>query len=256
MTKRIVWVDTGKYICIMFVMLSHLESRTDILKSFYSPFFLTAFFFLSGYVYRQPDSFREHLIRKVRGLFIPWLIFSNFNIFLSAVITLKGERNTLLELALNALQIRGMGDGVWFVAALFIAYIPFYFFIKWKKPVYACLFSAALSVISVLYCHFMNPALLPWNNVSWNNVSGSSAPLDIVSLPWHLEYMFQAMFWMVSGYYFRLYGEKVFDRFHNVRNQIVVWMIYLTAAYAPSGFRGGITRFLFPIYKVYWALSC
>ncbi len=44
-TKRIEWVDIGKFICIMFVMLSHLESGSDILDTFYKPFYLTVFFF-------------------------------------------------------------------------------------------------------------------------------------------------------------------------------------------------------------------
>lgn len=64
--KRIEWVDIGKYICIMFVMLSHLESTTEVLDKFYSPFFLTVFFFLSGYVYRQPSSFKEHMDKKIK----------------------------------------------------------------------------------------------------------------------------------------------------------------------------------------------
>lgn len=79
--KRIEWVDIGKYICIMFVMLSHLQSGSEILTKFYLPFFLTVFFFLSGYVYREPVSFKEHFINKLKGLFIPWLIFSNLNFF-------------------------------------------------------------------------------------------------------------------------------------------------------------------------------
>ncbi len=48
---RIEWIDIGKYICIMFVMLSHLQSGTENFAQFYRPFFLTAFFFIAGYVY-------------------------------------------------------------------------------------------------------------------------------------------------------------------------------------------------------------
>lgn len=96
--KRITWVDTGKFIGIMFVMLTYLESGSDFLDTFYQPFFLVIFFFLSGYVYKQPTTIKEHLLKKIRELFIPWFIFSNFNILLSALITLKGDRNTVSEL--------------------------------------------------------------------------------------------------------------------------------------------------------------
>lgn len=238
MSNRIDWVDTGKFICIMFVMLSHLESRTELLRSFYTPFFLTVFFFLSGYVYRPPASFGQHFLKKLRGLFIPWLIFSHLNILLSAVITLKGDRNTLSELFWNELQIRGQGDGLWFVAALFMAFMPFYFVIRWNKLVAACVASAILSVISVMYCRLMDPALLPWNSVN---------------LPWHLEYIFQAVLWMVLGYYFRLYGEKIWNRYHNTWTCLAVWAAYLMAVYLPFGTGGGITKYLFPICRVCWA---
>lgn len=236
--KRIEWVDIGKFICIMFVMLSHLESGSDVLDTFYKPFFLTVFFFLSGYVYRQPATFKEHFIKKAKGLFMPWLIFSNFNILLSAVISLH-DNNTLFELFWNFLQIRGSGDGVWFVAALFVAFIPFYFIIKWKKPVQACVLSAVLSLISVLYSNLMNPELLPW---------GSTA------LPWHLEYMFQAMLWMVLGYYFRAYAEESFDRLNTALNRVVLWIVYLIVAYMPSVW-GGTGRFRSRTSEVYSAYS-
>lgn len=51
--QRIDYVDTVKYICIMFVILSHLAANTNLMWAFYSPFFLSAFFFVSGYVYKQ-----------------------------------------------------------------------------------------------------------------------------------------------------------------------------------------------------------
>ena len=71
--SRIDWVDIVKYVCIMMVMVSHLESRTDILKTFYTPFFLTAFFFVSGYVYREPANFKI-FIRKKQKLSLTGII--------------------------------------------------------------------------------------------------------------------------------------------------------------------------------------
>lgn len=130
-TKRIKWVDIVKYICIIMVMLSHLETCTELWSVFYSPFFLAAFFFVSGYLYKAKDDFKGFLYKKFRQLFIPWLIFSVFDILLSQIISFNEHENFLTELKWNFLQIRGQGDGIWFVAALFVAFIPFYFFIKW-----------------------------------------------------------------------------------------------------------------------------
>ena len=130
-SKRIIWVDVVKYICILMVMLSHLETRTDVWQAFYAPFFLSAFFFVSGYVYKPKDGFKQFLYKKLRQLFIPWLVFSVFNILLSQMLSFNEHESLLTELTWNFLQIRGHSDGVWFVAALFVTFIPFYFFIKW-----------------------------------------------------------------------------------------------------------------------------
>jgi fucose 4-O-acetylase-like acetyltransferase len=223
--NRIDWVDVGKYICIMFVMLSHLESQTYIMRMFYSPFALTVFFFLAGYVYKQPDSFKVHITKKIKGLLVPWFIFSNFNILLSAVISLKGDRNTISEMSLNLLQIRGYGDGLWFIAALFAAFIPFYFVIKLDNKFMYLLISIVLVVISELYGAFFPSEFWPW---------GSN------SLPWHLEYIFKAMLWMVLGYCYKLDLERVLDDYNTIINRIIVLVVYLTIIYWFSPYLSGI----------------
>ena len=128
--KRIEWVDIVKYVCIIMVMLSHLETRTEIWSVFYSPFFLSAFFFTAGYVYKQRGDFKEFLHKKIRQLFVPWLVFSIFDLALSQVISFNAHESFLEELKWNFFQIRGQGDQIWFVAALFVAFIPFYFLIQ------------------------------------------------------------------------------------------------------------------------------
>ena len=218
--KRIEWVDIGKFICIMFVMLSHLESGTDDLRRIYSPFFLTVFFFLSGYVYREAVSFKEHFIKKAKGLFVPWFVFSHFNILLSQIISLKEKRSLIDQLMWNWLQIRGKDDEIWFVAALFIAYIPFYFFVKQKKSCVVITMSILLSVVSVVYTKVVPSAFFPWGTAN---------------LPWHLEYVFQAMLWMVLGYYFKIYCEHIFDKCNTKLTCVFLWASYLFVVYAFSG---------------------
>ena len=63
-------------------------------------------------------------------MFVPWLVFSVFDIALSQLISFNVHESLLEELKWNFLQIRGQGDQIWFVAALFVAFIPFYFFIQ------------------------------------------------------------------------------------------------------------------------------
>ncbi len=224
--KRIQWIDIVKYICIMWVMLSHLESNTRFLRVFYNPFFLNAFFFASGYVYFHKNGFKLFFIKKIRGLFIPWLFFSVFNILLSQILSFNDHSSLIYELKWNFLQIREKGDGVWFVAALFIAFIPFYFFVKTyeksqkqaKDTAFFIFKSFALSFLSTLYCKHMDPNILPWGTNT---------------LPWHIEYIFIAMFWMVLGYLFRTKYETISDKRINNISLVIIFSIYAAMQYIP-----------------------
>jgi len=217
--NRILWVDIAKYICIMFVMLSHLESSTVLLSVLYSPFFLTLFFFCSGYVYKADDSFGKFILKKVKQLFVPWLILSTANIAVSQILTFNEHKPFTEELFWNFLQIRGMNDGLWFVAALFVAFVPFFFFIKWyqkksfskKRICFLVSIGFILSFLSNLYGYVMDPAVFPW---------GSCA------LPWHLEYIFIAMFYMLMGFLFKHLWENKFDDRNTAVFRFLIWAVY------------------------------
>lgn len=222
---RVAWIDVVKYVCIMCVMLSHLESRTEFLHRVFSPFFLNGFFFASGYVYRHKEGFGAFLAKKSRGLFFPWLVFSVFNIVLSQILTFQPHAGLAEELKWNFLQIRNLGDGLWFLAALFVAFIPFYFFIgRYEKSVAprkaAALLAVCflLSVASNLYLLFMDPHLLPWGSAK---------------LPWHLEYIFVGMFWMVLGYLFRQRYEVSLDGAVGTGAKLGIVAVFLALVYVP-----------------------
>ena len=79
---RVQWIDTMKYYCILFVMISHVGEANDVsptfLSTFYNCFFLTGFLFASGYTYTNGRSFVSHLYRKTTQLLIPWALWSYF----------------------------------------------------------------------------------------------------------------------------------------------------------------------------------
>lgn len=222
-STRIVWADIAKYICIMCVMNSHVESATTLIRTFYEPFFLTVFFFCSGYTYRPVQKFRTFFAKKVQQLFVPWLIYSNLNIFLSQILSFNEHKPLGEELLLNFMQIRGHGDGVWFVAALFVAFIPFYYFIHWYEKRlsevayrWLLIISLVLSVGSNIYVLVIDSALLPWNSTA---------------LPWHMEYIFIAMFYMVLGYLFRTKFEANFERYNSTVFRVILCVLYLSAIF-------------------------
>lgn len=52
MKERIRWIDNAKGICVFCVLLAHCKLHHPYIQMVYTPFFLTMFFFLSGYLYR------------------------------------------------------------------------------------------------------------------------------------------------------------------------------------------------------------
>lgn len=224
-TKRVSWVDIAKCICILCVVNCHLESTGILLHSFYSPFFLTLFFFCSGYVYRSGSSFPVFFRKKVFQLLIPWLILSVGNILLSQILTFNKKVPLGDALLWNFLQIRGENDGVWFVSALFMIFLPFFFFIRWyekkggKRNTWLLLgISFCLMCLSEIYNYWMDPEIFPWKSTA---------------LPWHLEYIFFGMFYMVLGYLFRKHIEPAFDRLNTTEFRWIVWAIYCVWVLSP-----------------------
>ena len=189
--------------------------------------FLTAFFFTAGYVYKPKGSFKEFFHSKFWQLFVPWLVFSVFDILLLQVISFNVHESLFEELKWNFLQIRGQEDQIWFVA-----FIPFYFFIKRyeaifekisgggysKKCILAIVVAWILSFISISYTRFTPATALPWNSTA---------------LPWHIEYAFQAMFCIVLGYIFRYNFEELLDRYNTLMTRIAAVILYVLIVFIP-----------------------
>ena len=224
--KRVQWLDIAKFFFILIVIYSHLESAVDEFSCLIVPIMLPGFLFASGYAHRSGQDFKSFFIKKFRTLFVPWLILSVFDISLSQIASF-GEHNYLYELGWNFLQIRGRNDQLWFVAALFTAYIPFYFYIEWYKRKSsngnyrtAVFFLIALAFFGcgIAYSLFMDPALLPWGSIS---------------LPWHLDYSFRAVFFMACGYFFREKVENWFDAFPSAVRTVFLLSLHAVIVYAP-----------------------
>lgn len=240
--KRIEWIDILKYICIMWVILNHLESRTDALTQFCAPFALSGFFFSSAYFYKDKDDFKTFFVKKVKGLLIPWFLLSVLNIVLSQILSFNEHDSFITEFLWNLVQIRGFHDGLWFVAALFMGYIPLYFFIhrfeksdKGKKSrIILISVSFALAIISELYASYFPKDIYPW---------GSS------DLPWHIQLVFIAMFWMVLGYLFKNYYEPKFDSDMCTRNTIICFTVFMIVRFVPFAlgyeFKNEVLRILY-----------
>ncbi len=206
--RRIEWVDIAKFICALFVLLTHLETNTQLLGKIYEPFYLNGFLFLSGYTFTYRDDFSKFIRHKAKQLLIPWLFFGLLVVITGNIYspTPGSHQGLIKDLMWFIIQIRERNDAMWFLSALFVAYIPFYFVIRLylkKKEEgkditwYLLIFSFVLYFLGLEYL-LRFPYLFHWGNGN---------------IPWHIEYIPNALFFMLNGYFFRNRFEKHFDRF-------------------------------------------
>ena len=69
------------------VIYSHLEYCNDSIMKYFTPVFLTTFFFVSGYLFKERCSFSKVFEQRTRTLLLPFLSLGTIMILLSQVLT-------------------------------------------------------------------------------------------------------------------------------------------------------------------------
>lgn len=72
--NRIEWIDQFRGILFLFVIICHSRLAPPYMKHLYEPIFLTGFFFLSGYLYKDKD-ITTKLKSIFNGLIAPFLLY-------------------------------------------------------------------------------------------------------------------------------------------------------------------------------------
>lgn len=74
--NRINWIDASRGLAFLMVIYYHLSTRNiGGMVPYFSPVFLTTFFFVSGYLTKGNQSFEKVLEQRTRTLLVPLLIF-------------------------------------------------------------------------------------------------------------------------------------------------------------------------------------
>lgn len=138
--ERIHWIDIAKGICLIAVILGHLDLRT---WGFVYSFHLTVFFILSGYTMRKEALTGEYLKNKFRRLMTPYFFtctaVAGMEIVNSVVIhgdmttatitgilsdnLVRGFFGSGLNQQLGEIQMGQNVGAIWFLPALFFALI-------------------------------------------------------------------------------------------------------------------------------------
>lgn len=129
---RIKWIDIIKGICIVFVMLSHSYPPDDY-RRFFTPFFLTMFFFASGYTFSTKNRFRDFILGKIYHLVCPVFLLGSIRII---GMRIMGVGNLMEGLKGLLLQISCQKDEMWFVSCLFTSCMLLYLLIRINRRVF------------------------------------------------------------------------------------------------------------------------
>lgn len=223
------WIDFGKGISILLVVLFHIEqyvfrlnngeivifdTGTSVILSFFRmPFF----FFLSGYVFTsdyQQFSLSRKLRQLLRGIVWTYLLFS----------LLTDVPRDLIEGGSVADSLRSifLGYEKWFVVALGVAQLMVALLLSRTKN---------LRTIGA----FMLVAI--GIGLGIKSVTGEM-------LPYQIDRAFFVVFYFLMGFFYRIY-EKRFKRLINWRALILMVAVYASLMAVEMYVLGGTTRNVF-----------
>lgn len=85
--QRIDWIDTAKGLCMILVIVGHTLPYGNLMRNFIFSFHMPAFFFLTGYTARRPDTwqgFARRVKKDFAALIVPVLgVVQVFNVLLN-----------------------------------------------------------------------------------------------------------------------------------------------------------------------------
>lgn len=126
MRERKHWVDIAKGIGMCFIVLSH-TGNGSLIDSFYSPFFLTIFFFLSGFFFKDNISLWDEIKYLFTRLFLPMIILGTINTVSAYII--DGD-DILIRTKDLILQTSSINNDMWFIACLISCHLLYWVVIR------------------------------------------------------------------------------------------------------------------------------
>lgn len=206
--KRLSWIDFSRGIAFLMVIYSHIPTCTPDIMHFFAPVFLTTFFFVSGYLFKSGQGISYVLEHRIRTLLIPFLILGIVMIFMSQLMTFN-EHVDIKDALVGLIAQNGQNQILWFIAALFVYSVIFYFVDKLcKTPL-------------MLLC--VATGLFIFNSITFNW-------LKIKQIPWHLDTFGFACFYMALGRLYRLHETRI-DKYLTTPVLLIVTAIYTVALF-------------------------
>lgn len=209
--KRVEWLDIMKGVLILFVILSH-SYPSQLYRFFFTPFFLTMFFWASGYTFSAKSNFKDFLYGKVKRLLIPFVCLGSIRVLIMCFLS---KQNIWTGFTNFALQISCRGDEMWFVSCLLVSSLLFY-----------CIMKA----VKYRKLKKENPIILVCSAVLML-LGFIDIKLLKIRCIWELEIACVMTFYMALGFYYRKEGERLTKIVENKKVVLVSAFLYMVLVF-------------------------
>lgn len=159
--NRITWLDDTRGLCVFCVLLAHSGIVHTYLYKTYTPFFLTGFFFISGFLYKNIN-FKQDILKILKHLVIPYFL-------LNLVVILIGFDNWKALFHGNTLYITEklrntlLGYNMWFIPCIIMVqlYVTILHYTFMKNLLIKILITFVL-MLTVYFIRNENSSIMPW----------------------------------------------------------------------------------------------
>lgn len=267
--KRILWIDNGKAIAMVFVFFSHMVEalshkgyKYGVLESrFIGCFCIQYFFFLSGLVVKdQLPPFKEHVKKYFNALMIPFYYFNFLSLILFLCISifyqgpLIRDVSTEPHIRFGVLFLGGLpsfNGATWFLTTLFTIQIIYFFVVGYTKKTKGLLLTMlSFSIVGYLISFPLeNPSQL----------------MKVVKYFWYVPTALTAIVFFMTGMLVSRLG--LFDYFAN--NKKAAWagfiittiLMFLTFNVNQSAYKGfwqaqHVNNLNYGNYFLYYSTTC
>lgn len=183
---RLDYVDVCKWLGISLVIFGHMKMPGEVLQWIYA-FHMPLFFVLSGYTYRAQRIDKEFLMKKIKTIYVPFLLF--------ALIFCRGEMSSWAYIAYgsrNALDMAGTYTVLWFLPCFFAAVLVFSLLMnignRSKHKVWILAAGVAVMLVGAKACEMLK---------------GGLPMIAKYGYPLNFDMALVGAVFMVAGYYFR-----------------------------------------------------
>lgn len=238
--NRIIWIDLMRGLSILSILLFHTEvyycDGELIPYDFYVPNVLMAFFFVSGYVFNNPEkpfSARHKLFSIFRGIIIPYFFFTILLVVPKGLVT----HQSISGLFINIL----LGNGSWFVTALTVAEIIMTGILYMKRRLKTHRLSVHISSVF----HLIPIAVFALGIVLQNNNLVENHNY------WNFHNAFIGLLFLYAGYIYRLIEAHCPHIHHPLLLLILIPLLILLKKYE---YDNGIRLLVNPVFLNNWSV--